>query len=420
MTRHPTEERKLTETGGETNPFCGESTELLETPDISIATVRDQIEADFPEYWMAVDAGLATCATLLLQDNADPTALIYIGGPACGKSTVVNMFEGYNRAYRSDDFTPAAFIGAKSDATSRDLEKNDLLPKIRHKVLLTDELASTFRGRADRLVEKFNVLTKVLSGTGYTRDTATQGRRGKTGDYMFAWLAGTTPFPETTWQMMSQLGSRLFFFTMALPSERSAEEMLHEDVEDPYRVRRDRCRQAVSRFLNDLCGKDEDVRSIPWGIDPESVRLWLNRCAQLVAASRSLPQEGLIESPTRAKSVLTNLARDHALVHGRRTVTEDDLPLITHVAVSSMPTILASVFRTVLTTKPPKIGAITQVLGRELEPGRQLIHKLKVLRIVQVKGHMVEPTKEFAWVKSLEFLRLLGISGQHVPTSIPV
>jgi hypothetical protein len=142
----------LTETHVESSPFRGEITGLLETPDTSIDTVRRQIQADFPEYWPAVDAGLATCATLLLQDNADPTALIYVAGPSSGKSTVIYMFERYKRAYRSDDFTPAAFIGAKADASGRELEKNDLLPKIQHRVLLTDELASTFRGRADRLL----------------------------------------------------------------------------------------------------------------------------------------------------------------------------------------------------------------------------------------------------------------------------
>ena len=44
-----------------------------------IAGVRKIVEKHFPHLWPAVEAGLSVCATLLLKDNANPTALIYIG-----------------------------------------------------------------------------------------------------------------------------------------------------------------------------------------------------------------------------------------------------------------------------------------------------------------------------------------------------
>jgi hypothetical protein len=50
------------------------------TPDV--AAVRAVIEQNFPNLWPAVELGLATAATLLLKDNTNPVAVIYVGGPS--------------------------------------------------------------------------------------------------------------------------------------------------------------------------------------------------------------------------------------------------------------------------------------------------------------------------------------------------
>jgi hypothetical protein len=44
------------------------------------------------------------------------------------------------------------------------------------------------------------------------------------------------------------------------------------------------------------------------------------------------------EAPWRAFHVLLNVARGHALVAGRRHLTEADLPVVARIAISSMPT----------------------------------------------------------------------------------
>src|SRR5215831_6982014 len=116
-------------------------------PDLT--PLRQTIEMHFPTYWPAVDLGLATCATLLLADNANPVALIYVGPPSAGKTTVASMFEGATvngepLCYRSDKFTPAAFVSQSAKATKKQLTQVDLLPRIKHKVLLTPELSTIF------------------------------------------------------------------------------------------------------------------------------------------------------------------------------------------------------------------------------------------------------------------------------------
>src|SRR6266545_1471462 len=78
-----------------------------------ILAVRQTIETHFPDLWPAVDLGLSTCATLLLADSANPVAVIYVGAPSSGKTTVASMFEGTlievegkaeQLCYRSDKF----------------------------------------------------------------------------------------------------------------------------------------------------------------------------------------------------------------------------------------------------------------------------------------------------------------------------
>jgi hypothetical protein len=187
--------------------------------DKDITGVEKTIRRHFPDLWPAVEIGLATCATLLLRDNVNPVALIYVGPPSAGKTTVASMFEGTTFAgeplcYRSDKFTPAAFVSQSAQATAKKLKEVDLLPRIKHKVLLTPELSTVFRGKPDELAERFSIITRVLDGQGLTTDSGTHGKRGYEGDYVFAWIGCTTPFQESVWKVMAQLGSRLFFLVM--------------------------------------------------------------------------------------------------------------------------------------------------------------------------------------------------------------
>ncbi len=108
-------------------------------------------------------------------------ALIYVGPPSAGKTTVATMFDGAKVGgkeicYRSDKFTHAAFVSQSAQANEAILKKVDLLPKIKNKVLLTPELGTIFRGKQDDLVERFSVITRVLDGQGFMTDSGTHGQ----------------------------------------------------------------------------------------------------------------------------------------------------------------------------------------------------------------------------------------------------
>ena len=144
---------------------------------VNLDSVRSQVCQHFPDLWPAAEAGLSTCATLLLSDNVNPVALIYVGPPSAGKTTVVSMFDGATvkgekLCYRSDKFTTAAFVTQSAKVAAGGLKKVDLLPRIKHKVLLTPDLSTIFRGKQEELAERFSTLTRVLDGQGYITDSA--------------------------------------------------------------------------------------------------------------------------------------------------------------------------------------------------------------------------------------------------------
>lgn len=396
-------------------------------PAPDVARVRAVVEELFPGLWPAVDAGLAVAATLLLEANANPVALVYVGGPSSSKTTVADMFTDHPRCYRSDSFTPAAFVSQAANRGTKELASVDLLPRIKHKVLITPELAPIFRGKPDDLSQRFAIITRVLDGEGLLTDSGTHGQRGYRGDYLFAWLGCTTPFEPRVWQVMAQLGSRLFFFGMDDRADCTVDDLVASDQELPYRRRMERCRKVVQGFLTELFTSLGGVRGVMWdtAADPESVRQRIAQLAYILAAMRSEPvREGGVEVyapgkrelPRRAYAVLSNLGRGHALVHGRRQLSEDDLPFLAHVVVSSMPTERSRVFVALVLNggEPLSVSEVQSALGvRHPDTARRVMADLDRLGVAElVKGVGTRPDclqfrPEWQWCSSPELAAML-------------
>jgi hypothetical protein len=265
-------------------------------PDLSSTKVT--VEENFPGLWPAVEAGLSVCATLFLEDNANPAALIYVGEPSSSKTTVADMFTGHRLTYHSDSFTPASFVSQAANVTKEQLAKVDLLPKIQHKVLITPELAPIFRGKDDELAKRFAILTRVLDGGGLQVDAGTHGHRGYVGDYMFAWMGCTTPFGQNVWTLMAQLGSRLFFWVMEGGKEITVDDLVASLEGSPYRDRLAVCKHAVHDFLTVLEERNEGVRGVRWAKDEPTITAPIAWFGRLVAAMRSVPATSEEHVPT--------------------------------------------------------------------------------------------------------------------------
>lgn len=305
-------------------------------PAPTISDVQKVVEQHFPELWPGVEAGLATVATLLLEDNVNPPAVIYLGPPASGKSTVLDMFVGHPLIYRSDKFTPAAFVSHKADVKKKELrEKIDLLPRIKHKCLLTREMAPVFAGKDTELRDRLATMTAVLDGKGYTWDSGSQGQRGYEEPHLFAWLGASTPLTQQVWSVMGNMGSRLFFWPMDQKKRPTVDDLVETLRGVPYDEKLEECKKIVHKFLTSLFGPEPEkaVKTVKWnrkGDDP-GVLKWIAQLAKLLAILRGGEEE------FRALTVLYNFARGLAYIRERQQVTIEDIPRVAQLAIGSVP-----------------------------------------------------------------------------------
>lgn len=319
----------------------------------ALLDLKTTVTTHFPKAWPAVESCLSAIATLLLKDAADPTALILVGLPAGMKTTICNFFHREQWPfYRSDKFTSKAFVSHYAGVSSRKLADVDLLPRIRHRVLVTPELAPMFRGRVHDLTEHFSTLTRVLDGQGLVTDSGVHGQRGYLGDYFFVWLGASTPLPPAAWEIMAQLGSRLFF--LPVPDDAPTAEELDDVIrgQHPFAEKVEACRQATSCFVKTLLPDQLAIRSVTWdrGMTPDDCTTAMGNLARLLACLRGVvpvigrgagnrPEFGppLAEKPFRALQVLFNVARGHALLYGRPYLTLADVALVVPIALGSCP-----------------------------------------------------------------------------------
>jgi len=296
---------------------------------------------------------------MALAGREKPLSLILEQHSGYGKTTtLVWLFPTADTEkyfYRSDNFTPKAFVSHAAN-TAKALDEIDMLPRIRNKVLVTKELAPIFRGRKEELEKNFSMLITVLDGLGYVSDTGMQGQRGYAERHVFNWLGATTPVPRDTHRMMSQLGTRLLFWEMPLvqPTEL---ELLAYAARDDKRVNDDECRRLTGELMADFFARH------PVGsVKPDSIRFPggllsdLVRWSQLLVRGRAPVHyeddsgwkpvaAGVPEGPWKVVDYFKELARGHALIEDRDEVTAGDLELVGHTALSSMPGHLRPILR---------------------------------------------------------------------------
>lgn len=233
--------------------------------------------------------------------------------------------------------------------SEKELEKVDLLPKLKHKVLITPDLSPLFGSQPEKLKENLATLTRVLDGRGLTTESGIHGTRGYSGDYMFTWIAATTPIPYAVWDLFGNLGARMYFYEVGT-ERKTVDEHLEELRKPSYRQRVKECNQATLRFLKGVW----QTGQIEWNPekDPEEVLRRIIQLAFLLVRLRGKVnvvvkedyggQKIYYSTPTiehadRARQALYNLARGHAIIKGRRQLTIDDLSVVIEVTLSSAP-----------------------------------------------------------------------------------
>jgi hypothetical protein len=410
-----------------------------ETPPINATpvTVEDLVDPVVSQYYPAllesVHACLAVCGTMALAGRTKPLSLILETASGYGKSAVLQMLFPVTGAdkekkgveqyiYRSDKFSPKAFVSHVANVKSKELSAIDLLPKLKNKVLVTKELAPIFRGREEEMQENFATLIAVLDGQGFTSDSGTRGKRGYEEAILFNWLGATTPVPPKTHRMMSQLGTRLLFYEVPAV-ELSEEELIQYCAHDEANEAEKECHQAVNEFLLKFF-KHRPIGKLP----PSEIRIpeahvtAIVRWAKLVTHGRAEIKceqiervwepvaAGRPEGPFKVINYFKELCRGHALIHGRMEVDKSDIALIGEVAISSIPGHLRPIIRLLRTSETIDTAQVATLCKVSAPTARRSLEELSLLGITTLKRgstlsnapHKVTLSPGFQWLRNLE------------------
>lgn len=329
-------------------------------------SLKQNIEKNFPNRSFAIVAGLSVKAQMQIEGITQPFTLIFMGNPSTHKSTILEIMGDLPDSYTSDSFTPRSFVSHSANVKKEELEKVDLLPKIRHKTLITPELAPLFSGNRDALMEFFGMLTRILDGRGFQSDSGVHGKRGYTGDYYFTWLGAVIEIPHRVWSLLGNLGPKIYFFRLPDDNKTGKEKANQIKIilkENSYVARLVSSKKSLKEFWSILNNRPEKGK-INWDFendDDETFDRIIELAMVLSNLRATIPtwftsdgdsggtnynfETPIREDPSRASSALYNVARGHAVLCGRNYITKDDLAVVIPVALSSAPLARVDLFR---------------------------------------------------------------------------
>lgn len=323
----------------------------VETPEVEmdIETWRAIIETNFPELTQAAEVCLSVVLQLLINNVHNCFSLTLVDVPSSGKTICLNFFDGLHEImYASDNFTPASLVSGAANRSGKQLSKVDMLPRIRHKVLIIREMATILSEREEDLREKMGTLTRVLDGEGLVIDNGVHGRRGYQGDYMFMMLSASTPFPLRVWKAMGTTGHRLFMLSVG--SKRpTIKSLIATRRSGDFKAKEMICKKATHDLIRTIWNQYK--KGIEWDMaqDDENALEIIGAISNLLALYRGEiivyqydrnelgHTRPLQEMQHRIFTSFCNLAAGHALACGRTQINADDIGVVMRVAFDTAP-----------------------------------------------------------------------------------
>jgi len=405
-----------------------------ETPELIDPISFDELKTiyndNFPKLWESYSAALAVMGQHFIDDISNPFTLFFQGPPSGGKTTVLDCFMGLNDyIYWSDSFTAASFVSHSTTTPKNQLKDIDMLPKIRHKTLITPELSTLFQDRKDSLNQTMGILTRVLDGNGLMRDTGAHGSRGYQGDYFFTWLGATTPIQPHVWKLMGSIGARMYFLNVNTGDD-SENEMLDQIMGNSHKKKVIMCQKATKAFFIGMGAKHPE--KVHWNRENENREIMkvIVKLAKLLARLRGTVDikktkndetgesdfaftQPIIEKPSRATSMLYNLARGNAIINGRKFLKFEDLPIVIEIALSSAPFDRTGVFNALLERGILTSEETADILNCSIPIARNIIKRLSVLGMVDVEDKIegfggratkvISLTYDLMWFRGKDF-----------------
>jgi hypothetical protein len=325
------------------------------------------VELKLPKIWLGLEFGLSSLRILNIDDCTLPLIGILLGRPGSGKTVVVTLLSKWLYGYYTDSFSSKAWVSHTTSVNSpEELEAVDMLPKMKDKQFLTPELATLFNMKEDDLRLSMATITKIADGHGYASDSGVYGHRAY-GDTMFTWLGAVVDIPRQVYKVLGSLGPKLYFLRLPF-TETSATELLSYITDrDDFNMHYQTIQAALFDYLKwfeigptlllRTPGSPHLVKMC-WNANKDeldamqcivNLAILLGHLRREGAAyipdrltiSVDVEDEGFsyftgdMEDIQRTATVLKNLARGHALITGRNSITMEDIPIVVWTVLST-------------------------------------------------------------------------------------
>jgi len=328
---------------------------LLEKRKALYDIVRDNL----PALHKPLEFTLTVKSILNIRGVTLPFAGILLGRASSLKTVAIEMLRDYPKwTYYSNEFSAKSFVSHSAKAKSKDLEKIDLLPRIKNKLFLTPELGPTFSKRDEDVLEEIGILASVLDGNGYKSDSGVHGERGYYGEYFFVMIGASVDVPPRVYRHLSQIGPKLYFYRLEKQSKTEDDYLINIKKSD-FDKKKEPIKKALLEYLEefDMNPMVVEINNIPkvppnYEKDDEKAIRYIIKLSMLLGPLRTIVPTwetlgthgsdygyrlALVEEPDRAQTQLINLARGHALSVGRNYITVEDIPIIIETVLSTAP-----------------------------------------------------------------------------------
>jgi hypothetical protein len=315
------------------------------------------IADNFPDLWPGLEFELSIMRVLNIDNCTLPFIGIILGRPASSKTQIISLLKKWPHSYYTDNFTARAFVSHSTSVSKEELEKIDMLPRLKNKVFLTPELSPMFTSKPEDLTQVLGIITRIADGQGFLSDSGAHGHRGYDEPIMFVWTGAAVDVPYHVYKVLGNLGAKLYFFR--LPFRKRTKDDLVQQMGQDFNTRLDIIQIALFDYLkwfeiwpDSVCDSLTRISKIKWNKDKDSeeAKGWIAELAVLLSHLRCVAKTwhtedsqgsnyaysvSQPEDPSRAAAILLNLARGHALLSGRNYVILEDTPIVIKTVLST-------------------------------------------------------------------------------------
>jgi hypothetical protein len=210
--------------------------------------LRQTVQNNIRDLWVGLEFELSCMRVLNIHGCTLPIIAIILGRAAGGKTQVISLLRKWPYTHYTDTHSAKSWITHTTSVTKpEDLEKIDMLPRVKNRIFCTPEWAPIFTLREDDLKATLGIITRIADGQGLASNSGVYGRRAYEGIHMFSWIGAAVDVPHIVYKVLGTLGQKLYFFR--LPFKDITTNNVNEELGSDFNTKFDSIQTALFDYL---------------------------------------------------------------------------------------------------------------------------------------------------------------------------